>query len=52
VVYTPVNEHFGIVPLEAMYARRPVIACNRFTNPKPENPDHWTPLLVLDSIAS
>ena len=28
VVYTPENEHFGIVPVEAMYARRPVIACN------------------------
>ncbi|KAJ1472497.1 alpha-1,3-mannosyltransferase ALG2-like protein [Baffinella frigidus] len=28
VVYTPVNEHFGIVPIEAMYSRRPVIACN------------------------
>lgn len=29
VVYTPSNEHFGIVPLEAMYSRRPVIAvCN------------------------
>jgi alpha-1,3/alpha-1,6-mannosyltransferase len=38
VVYTPENEHFGIVPghpshkaahgaVEAMYARRPVIAC-------------------------
>lgn len=28
VLYTPSNEHFGIVPLEAMYARRPVIAAN------------------------
>ncbi|KAI1285472.1 Alpha-1,3/1,6-mannosyltransferase ALG2 [Halotydeus destructor] len=28
VLYTPENEHFGIVPLEAMYMRRPVIACN------------------------
>lgn len=26
VLYTPSNEHFGIVPLEAMYCRRPVIA--------------------------
>lgn len=28
VVYTPENEHFGIVPLEAMYSGRPVIAAN------------------------
>lgn len=27
VVYTPSNEHFGIVPVEAMYGGRPVIAC-------------------------
>ncbi len=26
VVYTPSDEHFGIVPLEAMAARRPVVA--------------------------
>jgi alpha-1,3/alpha-1,6-mannosyltransferase len=26
--YTPANEHFGIVPLEAMYLSRPVIAVN------------------------
>ena len=28
IIYTPENEHFGIVPLEAMYMRRPVIATN------------------------
>lgn len=28
VVYTPVNEHFGIVPVEAGAAARAVIACN------------------------
>jgi alpha-1,3/alpha-1,6-mannosyltransferase len=26
VIYTPENEHFGIVPLEAMYAGTPVVA--------------------------
>jgi alpha-1,3/alpha-1,6-mannosyltransferase len=29
VVYTPVGEHFGIVPLEAMAAWRPVLAVNQ-----------------------
>lgn len=28
LVYTPSNEHFGIVPVEAMYSECPVIACN------------------------
>ncbi|KAK8647813.1 hypothetical protein V6N13_121540 [Hibiscus sabdariffa] len=28
VLYTPTDEHFGIVPLEAMAANKPVIACN------------------------
>eukprot|EP01104_Vermistella_antarctica_P020785 TRINITY_DN904_c0_g1_i1.p1 TRINITY_DN904_c0_g1~~TRINITY_DN904_c0_g1_i1.p1 ORF type:complete len:463 (-),score=111.36 TRINITY_DN904_c0_g1_i1:2-1390(-) len=28
VVYTPENEHFGIVPVEGMYCARPVIAVN------------------------
>lgn len=28
LLYTPSNEHFGIVPIEAMYMRRPVIAVN------------------------
>jgi alpha-1,3/alpha-1,6-mannosyltransferase len=28
LVYTPSNEHFGIVPLEAMLARLPVLAAN------------------------
>ncbi|KAJ3064192.1 Alpha-1,3-mannosyltransferase-like protein [Quaeritorhiza haematococci] len=28
LVYTPSNEHFGIVPVEAMYAQLPVIAVN------------------------
>lgn len=28
LLYTPSNEHFGIVPLEAMYCKRAVIAVN------------------------
>lgn len=28
VLYTPTNEHFGIVPIESMYCYCPVIACN------------------------
>jgi alpha-1,3/alpha-1,6-mannosyltransferase len=28
LIYTPKNEHFGIVPLEAMLARTPVLATN------------------------
>jgi len=28
LVYTPAGEHFGIVPLESMYCRTPVIAVN------------------------
>lgn len=28
LIYTPTNEHFGIVPIEAMYCETPVIATN------------------------
>lgn len=28
LIYTPTDEHFGIVPLEAMAAQKPVVACN------------------------
>lgn len=28
LLYTPSNEHFGIVPIEAMYMKKPVVACN------------------------
>lgn len=27
-LYTPPNEHFGIVPIEALEQRRPVIVCD------------------------
>jgi len=29
LLYTPTNEHFGIVPVEAMYCGLPVLAVNR-----------------------
>lgn len=28
LLYTPSNEHFGIVPIESMFMKCPVIACN------------------------
>ena len=28
VIYTPTNEHFGIVPVECMAAHKPVVACS------------------------
>ena len=27
LLYTPENEHFGIVPVEGMYMKLPVLAC-------------------------
>lgn len=40
VVYTPSHEHFGIVPLEAMYAHTPVIACHNGGPVETIQPNH------------
>lgn len=44
VVYTPQNEHFGIVPIEAMAAGKPVVACSS-GGPKESIADGETGLL-------
>jgi len=50
-LYTPQNEHFGIVPTEAMYMNAPVIACNS-GGPKESVLDDKTGfLLPTDPIA-
>lgn len=60
VLYTPSNEHFGIVPLEAMYSKKPVIAINSggptetvetnitgfLSEPIPENVAHYMAKLI------
>lgn len=58
LVYTPSNEHFGIVPLEAMLARVPVLAANTggpvetIQNMKtgwlrdPEDVDAWSTVML------
>ena len=48
LIYTPPNEHFGIVPLEAMYASKPVIAHNS-GGPKESVIDNVTGYLVEKS---
>ncbi|GJD08727.1 Alpha-1,3/1,6-mannosyltransferase ALG2 [Galdieria sulphuraria] len=48
VVYTPIDEHFGIVPLEAMAMKKPVIAHNS-GGPKETIIDGETGLLCEDS---
>lgn len=61
VLYTPPDEHFGIVPLEAMAAGVPVIACNsggplesvlegRTGFLRPRDPDQWAAAMriILD----
>ena len=49
VVYTPHREHFGIVPLEAMYAGSPVIAVNS-GGPKETVIHKETGLLVENTV--
>ncbi|KAL3701240.1 hypothetical protein R1sor_019262 [Riccia sorocarpa] len=49
VIYTPTNEHFGIVPLEAMAASKPVIACNS-GGPK-ESVEHSVTGFLCDASA-
>jgi len=49
VVYTPHREHFGIVPLEAMYAGSPVIAVNS-GGPKETVVREETGLLVENTV--
>ena len=49
VVYTPHREHFGIVPLEAMYAGSPVIAVNS-GGPKETVLHEETGLLVENTV--
>lgn len=50
LIYTPPNEHFGIVPLEAMYTAKPVIAHNS-GGPKESVTDSVTGYLVEDDFA-
>lgn len=51
VIYTPENEHFGIVPLEAMYMNRPVIATNS-GGPKETVIDGETGFLCQSNVVS
>lgn len=59
LIYTPSNEHFGIVPLEAMLAGLPVLAANTggpletIVEGKtgwlrsPDNPEEWTEVINI-----
>jgi alpha-1,3/alpha-1,6-mannosyltransferase len=51
LVYTPPNEHFGIVPLEAMVLGRPVVASNS-GGPTETVADEQTGFLCEDNAAS
>lgn len=51
LIYTPANEHFGIVPLEAMYMGKPVI-CQNSGGPKESVLDGSTGYLVKPSGAA
>lgn len=48
VLYTPANEHFGIVPVEAMYMEKPVLACNN-GGPKESIKDKETGFLLPEN---
>lgn len=66
VIYTPSNEHFGIVPLEAMFSKKPVIAANSggptesienevngyLSEPIPENIAHYMAKLIANPVAA
>jgi alpha-1,3/alpha-1,6-mannosyltransferase len=49
LLYTPSNEHFGIVPVEAMYARVPVIAVDS-GGPRESVVDSVTGFLVEEGV--
>lgn len=64
LLYTPINEHFGIVPIEAMSFGKPVIACNSggpletivdsetgfLVKPEPDAFAHAIDILLLDRM--
>ena len=50
LLYTPTNEHFGIVPIEAMYCEKPVIATN--TGGPLETVAHDVTGFLVDASAS
>ena len=51
LIYTPHNEHFGIVPIEAMVLGRPVVASNS-GGPRETIVDGQTGFLCSDDSAS
>ena len=47
VLYTPQNEHFGIVPIESMYSRT-IVICDNSGGPKESVKDKETGYLIND----